>query len=333
MWAPEFPRIPSPWNDESRRVAARALQDNVYGPCPAVRPVPAEVVAEVGDNLELVRAPFPVLVAKPSIPGPWPVLLGVSFHGLRTLHRVPALRLPEPWSYPRQLSRKGQPVAWPLARITDAGWAVAVVFVGDIEPDDAELSKGLAISKWAHGLRAIAGSLAKDERFDARRIVAIGHSRLGKTALLAAAMDDGFAGCVALQSGCGGAAPSRTEVGETVADITRVFPHWFTRSFAAYADHPETLPLDQHWLLALCASRPLLLCNAQDDVWANPVGQHHMLRLAAEAFGEGLPEMKLGATVGGRLAHFYRPGRHQVIEPDWDAILPWLAAQFPTAGD
>lgn len=300
----EFPPLPLPFDAAGRDLAKKLLQEHVYGPVSKPSPVSFDGWTSIGGALQVAQAPFPLLLASPPSDRPLPAIAALSFSPVGE-----ALE---------------QTAVWPLEWLASQGWAVAVACVDDIEPDDRERSTGLAISKWAQGLMRIRQWLASDGRFDASRICALGHSRLGKTALVATAFDEGFAGTVAIQSGCGGAAPSRTSCGETVADITRVFPHWFSPRFATYAGREDALPLDQHWLLALCASRPLLLCNAEDDVWANPAGQHEMLLLAASAYGAAPPEMVLGGTVGHRLAHFYRPGRHEVMLDDWRAITDLL---------
>jgi hypothetical protein len=99
-----------------------------------------------------------------------------------------------------------------------------------------------------------------------RRVALFGHSRLGKTALFAAAMDDRFAMVVGCKSGTGGAAPwrvgsavssFRTEVPtvEDIGSITRRFGYWFC---PALRDNPGAPPVEQSELLALCAPAPSL---------------------------------------------------------------------------
>jgi len=297
-----FPPLPSPFDDGARLVARRLLEEHVYGPVSKPDAIAFSDWIGIGDGIKVANSPFPLLWASP----------------LESRATIVAL------SFTPVESLIDHDQVWPLRRLIEAGISIAVACYNDIEPDDPKESSGRAIAKWAQGLMQIRRWLASDSRVDASRIFALGHSRLGKTALLASAFDGRFAGVVAIQSGCGGAAPSRTSVGETVGDITRVFPHWFTPEFSSYAGREEDLPIDQHWLLALCASRPVLLCNAEDDVWANPAGQHEMLALVAEAYGEPLPPMALGTTVGSRLAHFDRQGTHQVTQEDWQAILAWL---------
>ena len=152
------------------------------------------------------------------------------------------------------------------------------------------------IGAWAWGLQRAVDYLVTAPGIDPRRIVVTGHSRLGKAALLAAAFDERIALAIPHQAGCGGSAPSRARIAigkpfntldtprtkppETVADINDAFPHWFNGNYKLFNDAPERLPFDQHCLVALCAPRPVLFTNAQEDEWANPDGQFEVLKAA-----------------------------------------------------
>ena len=94
-----------------------------------------------------------------------------------------------------------------------------------------------------------------DKSIDAKRLAVVGHSRLGKTALLAGAFDDRIAVVIPHQSGCGGAGPSRSKnpKAETVKRINTSFPHWFCGHFKAFGDDVTKLPFDQNGLVAICA--------------------------------------------------------------------------------
>jgi type 1 glutamine amidotransferase len=177
---------------------------------------------------------------------------------------------------------------------------------------------------------------------DARRLISVGHSRLGKTALLAGAMDERIALAIPHQAGCGGTAPSRGTVGESAERINTSFPHWFNDRFKQFNKQPQRLPFDQNALAALMAPRPVLFSNAVKDTWANPDGQFEVL-VAADAVYRKLgvagldrktkpPEEKLSA---GRLGYYIRPGEHSMTRGDWAVFLDFadthLAAKKTSA--
>jgi hypothetical protein len=170
--------------------------------------------------------------------------------------------------------------------------------------------------------------LVTDPDVDGRRIAAVGHSRNGKTALLAAAFDERIALAIPHQAGCGGTAPSRGKIGESVQQINEGFPHWFNGEFKEFNEAPERLPFDQNALVALCAPRAVLFSNAEEDQWANPAGQFEVLRaadpvyrfLGAEGLGaERVPE--LGKLLDSRLGYFIRKGKHAMTAEDWGVFL------------
>src|SRR5206468_6864333 len=138
------------------------------------------------------------------------------------------------------------------------------------------------IAAWAWGIHRAVDYLVTDKDLDKSRIAVVGHSRLGKTALLAAAFDDRIALAVPLQAGCGGTAPSRCHnpKAETVKRINTNFPHWFDDEFKKFNDQPERLPFDQNGLIALCAPRPVLVTAAVEDQHANPAGMFDVLKAA-----------------------------------------------------
>ena len=158
---------------------------------------------------------------------------------------------------------------------------------------------------------------------------AIGHSRGGKAALWASATDEEFAGVVSNNSGCGGAALSRRRIGETVAIINRVLPHWYNTRFKAYADREAALPFDQHWLIAASAPRGAAVASASRDYWADPYGEWLALKAAAPAWGERVAA-DLGdvPAVGGNrdagpLHYHLREGNHDLRPADWRRYFAW----------
>jgi hypothetical protein len=174
-----------------------------------------------------------------------------------------------------------------------------------------------------------------DPDIDARRIAVVGHSRNGKAALVAAALDERIALAIPLQAGCGGTAPSRGKIGESVKQINDRFPHWFNAQFKKFNDQPERLPLDQHCLVALCAPRPVLLPNAVEDEWANPSGQFEVLQAADPVYrllGAGGLEARemppTGVLVDSTLGYYIRPGKHSMTQGDWKVFLDYADKQL-----
>ena len=157
------------------------------------------------------------------------------------------------------------------------------------------------------------------------RVGAIGHSRLGKTALWAAANDERFSFVFSNDSGCSGAALSRNKQGETVADITAVFPHWFCKNYLDYAGREDEIPFDQHFLLSLIAPRTLVVGAAKEDTWADTINQYLCCKAAMPAYalygmGGGFDDDKpvTGKKYGANGIFFReRTGMHYLSRDDW----------------
>ena len=238
----------------------------------------------------------------------------------------------------------------PLEEILDRGYAVALIYPGDFVPDSrtrglealAHLSEGYgddetrwgAIAAWGWGFSKMIDVLEEHPRLDPDRFVTYGHSRYGKSALVAAAYDDRVAGVISHQSGTGGASLNKRKKGESVSRITDTYPHWFSEKYASYAKREEAMPIDQHHLLALIAPRPILFGNARRDVWSDPNGA------LKAALGADRAYKLYGQEVGLRqerykpyhpdaeLSLWIRPGTHGVTEEDWPAFLEFLDAHF-----
>ena len=139
------------------------------------------------------------------------------------------------------------------------------------------------------------------------------------------------------QAGCGGTGPSRTADAraESVKRINAAFPHWFCGEFKKFGDHTELLPFDQNGLVALCAPRPVLFTNAEEDLWANPDGQFDVLKAASPVYEflgvQGLSAQtrpELNQLMNSRLGYFIRPGKHQMTRDDWKVFLDFADAQL-----
>jgi hypothetical protein len=294
--------------------------------------------------------------------GPVPVFLGMNFCGNHTLVNDPKVRLPETWlpkhcpgvkdNHATDAGRGKQVDVWAIEQTIARGYAVATLYCGDVDPDRADKREGIqphlikpgeepgahswgTIAAWAWGLQRAVDYLVTDPDIDATRIIVVGHSRLGKTALLASAFDERVALAIPHQAGCGGTSPSRGTVGESVKRINTSFPHWFNGAFKEFNDHPERLPFDQHCLIALMAPRPVLLSNAVEDQWANPSGQFEMLKAAEPVYKllgvGGLEDHKMpevGRLSPGRLGYYIREGKHSMTPGDWRVFCDYADRQL-----
>lgn len=186
--------------------------------------------------------------------------------------------------------------------------------------------RGGVLAHWAGITSALRTHVS--QRFKATPIVAWGHSRHGKAALLAAAFDEAFAGAVAHQSGRFGASLTHGARGESVRQIARTFPHWFCQRFLDDRTQ-HSGEIDQHHLLALIAPRPILLGNATSDFWADPKGAVRAAFAASAAYralgAAGLAERP---GIAGDIAVFERAGWHGINAEDWRCFLTFLDAKF-----
>lgn len=281
-----------------------------------------------------------------------PCVFGLNFNGNHTVLAEPRIRLPDAWMRTKgnkalEEDRGKNADGWSIAASIERGYAIGTFYNGDVDPDRHDWSDGIhphyykpgqtqpgphewaTIRAWAWGLSRVVDYLVTDPAVDAKRLAVFGHSRNGKTALVAGAYDERIALILSHQSGCGGTAPSRSTVGESVTRINTAFPHWFNDTFPLFNDRTERLPFDQHCLAALCAPRPVLYTNAQDDQWANPAGQFEMLKAATPVYAlhgvEGLKADKPPAPgdplIGSRLGYWLRAGKHSTTPEDWKIFL------------
>jgi hypothetical protein len=293
-------------------------------------------------TISLGKAPAPRIHLLMVIPNrrnkPAPIFLGMNFNGNHTL-----LADTNVVNYHATEAGRGKEADnWAIEQSINRGYAVASYFCGDVEQDRTNAEGGVrelvhvprapddwgTIAAWAWGMQRVVDYLATDRDIDSKRIALVGHSRLGKAALLAGAFDDRAALVIPLQAGCGGTAPSRGKTGESVKQINTRFPEWFCGVFKQFNDQPERLPFDQDCLIALCAPRPVLLGAAVEDTWANPSGAFEMLQAAGGAWrltgAEGLAAQTMPGTnevIDSNLGYFIRPGKHSMTRGDWKVFL------------
>src|SRR5581483_7029876 len=119
---------------------------------------------------------------------------------------------------------------------------------------------------------------------DASKIIMVGQSRLGKTALWAGAEDKRFAMVIASCSGEMGAALARRDYGETVTSMAKSFAYQFCPNFLDYSNNISDMPVDSHELISLIAPRPLFLNTGTEDRWSDPRGEWEAAIAAAPVY-------------------------------------------------
>lgn len=291
--------------------------------------------------------------------GKVPVFVGYNFKGNHsttsdtTVLYSPVFQLVKEadhtdWERGTQASR------WSYDKIIDRGYAIATMCYHDIFPDKPELrdhsivslfpgydpeaiapDEWQAIGAWAWGSSRIVDFLETQEKIDCNKIVIMGHSRQGKAALWAGVQDERFQIVISNDSGCGGAALFRRRFGETIATINKAFPHWFCKNFRRYDNREESLPVDQHELIALIAPRKVYVASAEKDLWADPKGEFLSAYHAGPAYrlyglstieSDEMP--KLHEPIMEDIGYHIRAGKHDVTEYDWECYLDFADKHF-----
>lgn len=202
----------------------------------------------------------------------------------------------------------------------------------DVAPDKSDRSTGIyplypdhdcgALAAWAWGFGRTIDYLVTRNEVDAKRIIVTGHSRGGKAALLAGALDERVSLTVPNGSGAGGAGCYRVQAphSEDLKAIVTRFPYWFQPEFNQFIDHVNQLPFDQHELKALVAPRALLTTDSLDDIWANSIGTQESFLASKEVFNF--------LSAPGKTGMHFRHGPHAQTGEDWQALLDFADWQL-----
>ena len=242
---------------------------------------------------------------------------------------------------------------WPAELLIDEGFAIAAFHVSDVAadnkdtfqngvlqqlyPEQLDMDNGMrALGAWGWGASRVMDYLQQDMQIDKNKVAVIGHSRGGKAALWCGAQDQRFAVVVSSCSGNGGSSLSRRHYGETVKMTTTSFPHWFPPRFSQYGDREDSLPVDQHELLALMAPRAVYVGTASEDKWADPLGSFLALKNAESVYAlygvDPLPATVQPAVnvpvFNTALGYHLREGAHNLTRYDWQQYLTFARNHF-----
>ncbi len=286
--------------------------------------------------------------------GPVPVILELAF--AKDFERAVARPVMEPPAH--------APDVYGIAfkPVLEKGWGFAVLEPTSFQADNgAGLTQGIiglmnkgqqrkpddwgALRAWAWGASRALDYFETDKAVDAKQVGLAGHSRFGKTALVAMAYDPRFAIAYVSSSGEGGAKLYRHIFGEQITNLASVTEyHWMAGNFLKYAGPltPGDLPVDNHELIALCAPRPVFIgagasvgdgyANPKGDAWADPKGMF-LAEVAAGPVYRLLGHEGLGTTqypptetalTQGNLAFRQHPYGHTPA-PNWPMFLEYAS--------
>lgn len=261
---------------------------------------------------------------------------------------------------------------YPTEEVAEAGFDVLCVNYTDISSDDDDFSNGLAgiflpngrkngedaskIAFWAWFASRMLDYAETLPSLDMKQAAVMGHSRLGKTALLAGMLDTRFRYSFSNDSGCSGAALARGNTGnpgqplvdtmegifdyeqdfttgESIRDIIKNFPHFSCKNYHKYAMTNIPDDFDQHYLVAAIAPRFAYIASASRDIWADQTSEFLCGVAASEAYeklgykglvhNEKLPEV-LEAFHEGRVGYHMQKGPHFLSRHDWHQYMAFI---------
>jgi len=239
---------------------------------------------------------------------------------------------------------------WPMEEIVERGYATIAFWTGDISPDrqhgrtlgvfaafdDVEMQYRAKdgwgmLSAWAWGASRVMDWIETEPLLDAKHVAVAGHSRGGKTALVAGVYDKRFAMVCSNDSGCSGAKLNHIALpkSEHVAHVVRTFQFWFCLNYTMHVNAEKDWRVDQHEFIALIAPRLVCIASASEDAWAGPEGEWWAAKLASpvwELYGkkglvsDGFPPPETPQQEGC-ISYHLRTGKHDLTPYDWKCYM------------
>jgi cephalosporin-C deacetylase-like acetyl esterase len=176
------------------------------------------------------------------------------------------------------------------------------------------------LMKRAWGASRVIDYLYQLPEVDTASIALTGHSRNGKQSLMAAAFDDRITAVVSSSGGTGGESTFRWSDerfdSESLEEITRNFPYWFSPRLHWFTGREQKLPVDQNSLMSLIAPRGLMMVSAITEGQGNPwgIGQSYQSVKKAYHF----------LNADSSIAILLRRGRHQHAARDIEDFLDFF---------
>ena len=194
-----------------------------------------------------------------------------------------------------------------LDTMLDAGIGIVYFDRTELVPDVKEAGRNAplyncypeytfgALGAWAWGYSRCIDAIEQLDLFDLDWIACTGHSRGGKTAMLAGILDERIKIVNPNETNAGSCSCYRIHMkainedgvekkSETLANIIDRFHFWFGPGMADYTECEDKLPFDAHFTKAMIAPRVLLVGEAASDIWTNPIGTWMTTKAAEEVF-------------------------------------------------
>lgn len=271
---------------------------------------------------------FPIYVSIPNGEGKYPFFVHINFFD----------RMPEDYMPFEEICERGfgavflyyEDVAADDDKKTGAPDHLKKILFKDVEKQKNHCGK---LGMWAWGVSRAMDYACTLKKLDLSRAAVVGHSRLGKTALLAGLQDERFAYVISNDSGCSGAAVTRGKAGESMTKISTTFDYWFCENYYKYRGREEELPFDQHFLLAAMAPRKVYVGSASKDQWADPYSEFLSCYAADEVYRKlGMKGFvcedrwpKVGEKFQeGNIGYHLREGSHYFSRVDWNLYMDFI---------
>jgi hypothetical protein len=293
-----------------------------------------------------------ILTTPAKAAGPVPVIMELAFSN----EFIAAIAKSTPEMLPGGPGNEGP--TW-QQQVLARGWGYAILSPAGFQADNgAGLTEGIigltnkgqprkldewgTLRVWAWGASRVMDYFETDKAVDAKQVGLEGHSRFGKTALVAMAYDPRFALAYISSSGTGGAKLYRHILGELTENLAATGEyHWMAGNFLKYAGplNAGDLPVDAHELIALSAPRPVFIGagSFNGDEWADPRGMF-MAAVAAGPVYRLLGKNDLGTTsfppiktalTTGDLAFRQHSAGH-TPGPNWPVFLDFASRSLHT---
>ena len=354
------------WWSVRRPQIVAAMEDTLYGHRPAVLPKVTWTVEQTRDTDEFgVPAVEKTLdgrldnAAAPGIQVHIKAVLVTPQAAVAAGARTPVVLAINWLKPPPGLNLPPAPNADYRGLILKHGWSYVIYDPTSVQADNgAGLTAGViglvnrgqprkagdwgVLSAWAWGASRVVDFLETDRNIDPARIAIFGHSRYGKTSLVAMAYDTRLAAGFISSSGAGGAAPYRRHWGEQVENVAAGAEyHWMGAKFLAYAADPlsaRNLPIDANAVIALAAPRPVFVgagrSTADGDGWVDPHGMFLAEASAGEVWAllgtrplDKTAPPPLTLSDSGALA-FRQHDQGHTPGPNWPVFLDFAARAF-----